>query len=347
VNGAAERAPRRTGADAVELVLRAGGPRLAGLLERTEERLVALAAGHGETLARHATATISAGGKRLRPLLVFLAAGATAGPAGEERLVRAAVAVELIHSASLVHDDVLDAAALRRGAPTVVAAAGRTIATATGDLLFSRAFAELARGGAGALADVRALSAAASALAAGELLQRTDAWDPAISLERYLHRCELKTGSLFEAACRLGALAGDGGETAADDEEATPAALARFGRRIGLAFQLLDDVLDVAGPPERTGKARGTDLLDGTVTLPLILARERDPALARLDLRALRSPEEAEELCERIAATGALASARARALDVVERARAGLPTLPPEQRGALELVAEGVVERYA
>src|SRR6185369_11575534 len=103
--------------------------RLARLLGRTEERLVALAAGHGPTLARHATATISAGGKRLRPLLVFLAAG-DLGDAADERLVRAAVAVELIHSASLVHDDVLDAASLRRGMPTVVAAAGRTTATA-------------------------------------------------------------------------------------------------------------------------------------------------------------------------------------------------------------------------
>ena len=343
MNGAAERHAPRSNAEAVDAVLRAGGPRLAVLLERTEERLVALAAGHGATLARHATTTISAGGKRLRPLLVFLAAGPEANVAVEARLVRAATAVELIHSASLVHDDVLDAAALRRGAPTVVAAAGRTIATATGDLLFSRAFAELADGGAGALADVRALSAAASALAAGELLQRADAWDTAVSLERYLHRCELKTGSLFEAACRLGALASAGGSR----DGALAGALGRFGCRIGLAFQLLDDVLDVSGPAERTGKARGTDLLDGTVTLPLILARERDPALARIDLRALRTPEDAEAICDRIAATGALAVAKERALAVVAEARAELPPLPPAQHEALELVADGVVERYA
>ena len=334
---AAEREATTTTAAAVDRVVRAGGPRLAALLERTEERLVALAAGHGTTLAHHATATISAGGKRLRPLLVFLSAGEMADGAEEARLVRAAVAVELIHSASLVHDDVLDAAALRRGAPTVVAAAGRTIAIATGDLLFSRAFAELAAGG-GQLDDVRALSAAASALAAGELVQRADAWDAGISLERYIRRCELKTGSLFEAACRLGAL-GTGGDVTD--------ALALFGRRIGLAFQLLDDVLDVSGPAARTGKARGTDLLDGTVTLPLILARERDPELAQLDLRALRTRADAGEVCDRIAATGALASAKEHALAVVEQARRGLPVLPPAQQRALELVAEGVVERYA
>jgi geranylgeranyl pyrophosphate synthase len=249
-----------------------------------------------------------------------------------------------------VHDDVLDAAALRRGMPTVVAAAGRTIATATGDLLFSRAFAELAAGG--ELEDVRALSAAASALARGELLQRADAWDPSLPLERYVHRCELKTGSLFEAACRLGALASGTPVSPSGDREHPPAgevteALALFGRRIGLAFQLLDDVLDVSGPASRTGKARGTDLLDGTVTLPLILARERDPGLAQLDLRALRTLEQAEQVCDRIAATGALQAAKERALAVVNEARAGLPELPPPQQHALELVAEGVVERYA
>ena len=218
----------------------------------------------------------------------------------------------------------------------MVAAAGRPIAIATGDLLFSRAFAELATGG--ELDDVRALSAATSDLAAGELIQRADAWDVAVPLERYLHRCELKTASLFEAACRLGALAAGG----------PAAALAAFGRRIGLAFQLLDDVLDVAGPASRTGKARGTDLLDGTVTLPLILARDRDPEIGALDLRSVRTEAQAEELCDRIAATGALAEAKARALAVVAQATEALPgDLPEAQRRTLELVAEGVVERYA
>lgn len=325
----------------VDAVVRAGGPRLATLLDRAEARLGELAAGHGAILARHATATIDAGGKRLRPLLVLLAAGEDAnGEAAEARLVRAAAAVELIHSASLVHDDVLDAAPLRRGAPTVVAAAGRTVATATGDLLFSRAFAELSADGAGEVDDVRALSSAASALAAGELLQREDAWNAEVPLDRYLRRCGLKTGSLFEAACRLGALAAGRGAAVVD-------ALARFGAQVGLAFQLLDDVLDVSGPASRTGKARGTDLLDGTVTLPLILARERDEQLASIDLRAVRTPAEAEAVCDRIAATGALAAAKERALAVVDDARAVLPVLPERQRAALDLVAAGVVERYA
>ncbi|HEY7075332.1 MAG TPA: polyprenyl synthetase family protein [Solirubrobacteraceae bacterium] len=321
-------------AEAVAAVVEAGGAHVPALLERLEARLQEIAGSHGEVLARHAQTTIAAGGKRLRPLLVFVAAGP--GPADPEAVLRAAVAVELVHSATLVHDDVLDAAALRRGRPTVVAAAGRAIATATGDLLFSRAFAELARSR--SVEAVRVLSDASCALAEGELLQREDAWSPSVTPERYLRRCDLKTARLFQAACALGALHGAAGAVEP---------LARFGRRIGLAFQLLDDVLDVSGPAERTGKHRGTDLLDGTVTLPLILARERDPALAALDLRSVRTPDRAEAVCEAIAVTGALESARAQALAMVAEAKRDLPALPEPQQAALELVADGVVDRYS
>jgi geranylgeranyl pyrophosphate synthase len=316
-------------------VAEAAGEHVGRLMVEVEERLATIAAGDGPALAAHAGATIAAGGKRLRPLLVFLCAG---GPPGDpQALVRAAVAVELIHSATLVHDDVLDAAELRRGRPTVVAAAGRDVATATGDMLFARAFSEVAAGG--RVEQVRILSSASSALARGELLQRADAWDVAVRVERYLERCELKTASLFAAAAELGALEGS----------APAAELAEFGRRIGLAFQLLDDVLDVSGPPERTGKRRGTDLLDGTVTLPFIIARERDSSLAGLDLAAaVRSPGQAEALCDRIAATGALDEAKERALRLAGEAKERLPTsLTARQRLTLELVADGVVERYA
>jgi geranylgeranyl pyrophosphate synthase len=110
---------------------------------------------------------------------------------------------------------------------------------------------------------------------------------------------------------------------------------------------MLDDVLDVSGPVERTGKSRGTDLLDGTVTLPLILAREREPGLAQFDLASLSGPAQAEQLCERIAATGALHEARERALAVVADAKAALPAILPDGRAALlDLVADAVVERY-
>jgi geranylgeranyl pyrophosphate synthase len=314
-------------------VLAAGGPELTRLLERTESRLAEVAEAHGPTLGRHATGTLSAGGKRLRPMLVFLCADGDA----DERLVAAAAAVELLHMATLVHDDVLDRAALRRGRPTVYADGGVLAATATGDLLFSRAFAELTASGSEDA--VRALSGASSALARGELMQRADAWSADVTPERYLERCRLKTASLFEASCRLGALFG-GRPPLADP-------LGRFGEQLGLAFQMLDDVLDVAGPAERTGKPRGTDLLDGTVTLPLILARRRDPELS--ELTPSLTPERAAAMCDRIAATGALDDARERALIHVTEAKTSLADLdlPEPRRHALGLVADGVVERYA
>ena len=317
--------------------MEAAGPWVPGLLAAVERRLAELAAAQGPALAAPAGTTIAAGGKRLRPLLVLVAAGEEPRePAG---LVRAGVAVELVHSATLVHDDVLDAAPLRRGSPTVWASRGRDAATATGDALFATAFAELARNGSPEA--IRALSRAGRALALGELLQRADAWDAGVAVERYLHRCELKTARLFEAACTLGVL-----EAGGTPEDA--AVLADFGRRIGLAFQLLDDVLDVSGPAERTGKHRGTDLLDGTVTLPFILARERSPAVARVEPRGITTVAAAEELCDQITATGALEESRARALALVAEAKALLPpTGGTAQRRALELVADSVVARYA
>jgi geranylgeranyl pyrophosphate synthase len=291
-----------------------------------EKRLREIAA-----VEQHSLATVAAGGKRLRPLLVFVAG---LGSGAQEALSRAAAAVELIHSATLVHDDVLDDAPLRRGHETVFAAAGRRAATATGDLLFSSAFTELARNG--TVAQLRALSGASAALARGELMQRADAWRADVTLERYLKRCELKTARLFAAAGELGALVAGGPP------------LGPFGHAIGLAFQLLDDVLDITGPAERTGKRRGTDLLDGTVTLPLILARQHSPELQSLDLRTIVDPADAEAVCELIEATGAGAEARQIALELVETAKRELPTeLPPRQREALELVATGLVDRYS
>jgi geranylgeranyl pyrophosphate synthase len=331
-------APDQAPSDVDAIVTRAG-PALRDRLTRVEARLAMVSRAWSGPLAAHAAATIAAGGKRLRPLLVLLAGEAAAADGGEEALVRAATAVELVHSASLVHDDVLDSAALRRGQVTVAAAAGREVAVATGDLLFSRAFAELARNG--SADQLRALSDASSALVAGELLQREDAYRSDVTVERYLLRCELKTGRLFEAACRLGVLAAGGDVELAD-------AIGAYGGRIGLAFQILDDVLDVTGPAERTGKQPGTDLLDGTVTLPLILAREADEGLAELDLATVAGPAQAAQLCARIAATAALEDSRRRALSLVEEARSGLPErVGARERELLELVAVGVVQRYS
>ncbi|WP_309233623.1 polyprenyl synthetase family protein [Conexibacter sp. W3-3-2] len=320
-------------------IAQAAGPHVAPLMGAVEELLGEIAAGTAPQLAPYGAATIAAGGKRLRPLLVLVAAGAPEPGRDTASLVRAAAAVELVHSATLVHDDVLDDAPMRRGAPTVYASAGRAMATCAGDQLFARAFSLLVQ--TGRPDEIRALSDAGSGLARGELLQRADAWDATVSLDRYLLRCELKTARLFEAACALGVM--ESGRPDAD-----PTVLGSFGRRIGLAFQLLDDVLDVSGPVERTGKHRGTDLLDGTVTLPFIVARERDPQLAALDPRTITTPQQAEEVCDAIAATGALDAAREQALELVAGARRDIPAdLPEAQRRALDLVATGVVARYA
>jgi geranylgeranyl pyrophosphate synthase len=310
----------------VTAVLDASSRWLPAQLGRVEEMLREQSDGHGEALAADAAMTREAGGKRLRPMLVLLCAGEEGGDAA----VWAATAIELVHMATLVHDDVLDAAPLRRGRPTVAATTGRDRATATGDLLFSRAFALLAEPR--ELRAIELLSAASVALARGELAQRRDAYDTTVSEQRYLERCRLKTATLFECACLLGR-----------DERA----LGEFGAAIGLAFQLLDDVLDVAGPPERTGKARGTDLLDGTVTLPLVLAAESDPGILATDLGRLDAAA-AEALCERIAATGALRRVRARALEMVAAAKRRLDSagIEQERRHLLDLVADGVVQRY-
>jgi geranylgeranyl pyrophosphate synthase len=320
VNRAAVPAP-------VTQVLDVAGSWLPAAMAEVEARLEAIAAEGGGPLSDDATATLSAGGKRLRPLLVLVCAG----PESAGSATPAAAAVELVHMATLVHDDVLDDAPLRRGLPTVLARSGPSRAIAAGDLLLSRAFAELASRG--DRDRVALLAASSVALARGELAQRRDAFDLEIGAERYLERCRLKTAALFECACAIGA---------------TGIKLAGFGRRIGLAFQLLDDVLDVTGPPERTGKARGTDLRDGTVTLPLILARERDPVLARVELASL-APRPAEELCDRIVATGATDEVRRLARRYVTEAKEDLEqaALGPERRRLLDLVADGIVERYA
>jgi geranylgeranyl pyrophosphate synthase len=329
-----------------EQVLEAAGERVRGSIAGVERVLGKIVESHGEPLGRSARQTLAAGGKRLRPLLVLISgeagdvdAAQDAVGDGDGALVRAAAATELVHMATLVHDDVVDAADVRRGSPTVFATSGRDAATASGDFLFSRAFALLERNC--DQRQVRALSEACLDLARGELVQRHDAYSATIDEARYLYRCGLKTASLFVAACKLGSLAAGAGEHEAG-------ALGRFGHKMGLAFQVLDDVLDVAGPAERTGKHRGTDLLEGTTTLPLILAARSDPALRATDLRTITSRRQAEEVSDRIAATQALEQSRQIAAGLVAEAKLELEReLDAEVTELLHLVADGVVSRYS
>ncbi len=266
-----------------------------------EARLDEAVAVGGGLVATTGAETLRAGGKRLRPVLTYLCSGRR----GRDRpeLVTAGCAVELVHMATLVHDDQLDRAPLRRGVVTVWHEHGPRIATATGDHLFARAFGELVQ--TGDMVAVSLLSDACYALARGEILQREQAGDPTVTPEAYLQRCRLKTGELFAAAAGLGGRFG--GMSDADIHR-----LREFAIELGLAFQIADDILDCDGNPDTTGKPLGTDLLDGTVTLPLILASERDPEVAAVIARGA-GPTDVLPTLARVSRCGAVRDARAEA----------------------------------
>lgn len=311
------------------------------LLALCEQRLRASVAGHRRELVEPATDTLAAGGKRVRPLLVFCSAPAPAlaDPVRRELLLSAAAAVELVHMATLVHDDLLDGAPLRRGRPTVAQALGADRAVGTGDYLFARAFAELTR--TGMPEAVRELAGAARDLSQGEMDQQRAAFDFALAEAAYLSRCRGKTAALFSVACRLGAHVGGAGRDAQDR-------LAAFGENVGMAFQIFDDILDLAGAPAATGKRRGTDLRDGTVTLPVILALQLEPGL-RPALEAAASGDDQDALCDRLAAHGGAEEARRRALEYVAAARTAVLDGPTDGADvhALTEIADGVVDRYS
>ena len=294
-------------------------PSLERYLARLEERLEVAAASHPGVLADVAAESFQAGGKRLRPVLTFLSAHPDRRQ--DETCVGAGAAVELIHMATLIHDDMLDGADLRRGQPTIWVAHGREIAKAAGDYLFARAFAELAA--TATIEDVRILADAALALARGEALQRRQAFRADTRVEDYMRRTSLKTGKLFEASCRLGG----GGD-----------AMGEFGLALGIAFQIADDILDCTGEFDTTGKAAGVDLRDGTPTLPLILAARSDDAVGR----ALAG-EDVPDALERVAASDALDESRRVARSYAERARQTLAGL--ENVDALRALTYAVVDR--
>jgi geranylgeranyl pyrophosphate synthase len=288
-------------------------PGLQEYLDALEERLARTVASHPGVVAAVGNEALAAGGKRLRPLLVFLST-----PPGHEPSIAAGIAVELVHMATLVHDDLIDRAHFRRGMPAAWSVHGPDAARATGDYLFARAFAELTA--TGDAASVEVLARATLCLARGEALQRTQTRDPSTTVEAYLDRCALKTGKLFEAACRLG---GGSGE---------------YGLALGVAFQIADDVLDCTGATIETGKIAGTDLRDGTPTLPLLLAAQEDDVV-----RAALAGGPMDGALVRVAATGALERSRAVALDYADRARACLNG--ELHRDELETLTHAVVNR--
>ena len=279
---------------------------------------------------------ISAGGKRIRPRLVLLFAEAL-GFEGPESYELAAI-VEFIHTATLLHDDVVDESALRRGRATANAMFGNAASVLVGDFLYSRAFQMMVSVNRMRVLDV--LADATNVIAEGEVLQLMNMHDPDLSVDDYLQVIRFKTAKLFEASARLGAVL-------AGAEAAVEEACAGYGRSLGTAFQLVDDLLDYEGKSTELGKNVGDDLREGKPTLPLLLAMERGtPAERSLIRQAIENGElqKLPEILAIVARTGALAATRAAAQVEADQARAALALLPPSRarEALLELCVRSI-----
>lgn len=262
---------------------------------------------------------INSGGKRMRPALVLLTAGAM-GYQGTHHHELAAV-VEFIHTATLLHDDVVDESELRRGRQTANAAFGNAASVLVGDFLYSRAFQMMV-----AVDNMRVmqvLSDATNIIAEGEVLQLMNCHDADVDEERYMQVIHYKTAKLFEAAARLGGIIGEA-------EAGVEAALASYGMHLGTAFQLVDDVLDYSGQEADTGKHLGDDLAEGKPTLPLIHAMQHGtPEHAACVRQAIEEGgrDAFPEVLLAIQQSGALEHTRARAAKEAEQARAAISLL--------------------
>ncbi len=303
-----------------------------------EDRLVVVGKRAPATLVQPALETLTSEGKRLRPLLLVLSAGL--GEPERESLLKASTAIEVLHTATLIHDDIVDRAETRRGQPTTVGAYGREIAIATGDYLFAESFADLAEIGDPRL--VRAFSEAAEGLAAGELEQYR-ASGATVELEAYLEHIRKKTAGLFKAACVAGGTLGGLSLRQID-------ALATYGNALGIAFQMSDDVMDLVGKPGLMGKGIGTDLAEGTVTLPVIFALQDGDS--DTIWRVLEASDPAPDLLEAgiqaVLATDAVEKTEVWARGEIDAAIEGLELLPDRpERALLEAIAAEVVGRNA
>jgi len=260
---------------------------------------------------------IDSGGKRLRPMLVILASHAC-GYQGRHHVTLAAI-IEFIHTATLLHDDVVDDSALRRGKETAHAVWGNAASVLVGDFLYSRSFQMMV--GVDSMRVMEVLANTTNTIAEGEVEQLLNMHDPEVNQERYFSVIEKKTARLFEAACQLGAVL--------TRREDLATALATFGRELGTAFQVADDVLDYMADADKLGKNSGDDLAEGKVTLPLILCREQageedrkliDESIRKGDLGQIH------RITSLIRDSGALDQARQVAQD---RANAALAAIAP------------------
>ncbi len=274
---------------------------------------------------------IHSGGKRLRPLLVVLAARAF-GYTGDKHIALAAI-IEFIHTATLLHDDVVDASAMRRGQSTANTVWGNEASVLTGDFLYSRAFEMMVD--VGNMRVMEILAKTTNTIAEGEVLQLLHCHDPEVTEENYLRVIYSKTAKLFEAAARLGAVI-------SDQPQVVEESLAKYGMHLGTAFQLIDDVLDYSADSEALGKNVGDDLAEGKPTLPLLYALRTGNATQRQLLRAAIEKGGLEHIAAVVAAiesTGANAYTARKAEDEAQCAVQALAAVPesPYKQALLDL----------
>jgi heptaprenyl diphosphate synthase len=284
-------------------------------------------------VAEASTHLIKAGGKRLRPALVMISS--RAGEPGRRATDLAATAIELVHLATLYHDDVIDETETRRGVPTAHAKWGTDVAVLAGDYLFARGSAL----GADAGGEVPGILARAIAeVCEGQIAETETVGDPLRPVDDFLDTIGKKTGALFRASCDLGAATSGAAGGARR-------ALLDFGSHLGLAFQMVDDLLDLTGDPRVTGKTPGTDLKEGVYTLPVLLACRVDPDLPR---RLREGARRLDDVLPVLEATGALSEAFSRARGEAQAAEEALQGLPDsEWRRALHDVLDGVLAQVA
>ena len=298
----------------------AGADFLASAMERVDEVIRARLSSKVALVDQIGRYIVEAGGKRVRPRLLLLFADALGheGPAQHEL----AATVEFIHTATLLHDDVVDESSLRRGRATANALFGNAASVLVGDFLYSRAFQMMVSVNQMRVLDV--VADATNVIAEGEVLQLMNMHDPDLAVEDYLQVIRFKTAKLFEASARLGAILGKA-------DAATEEACADFGRRLGTAFQLVDDLLDYEGRSEELGKNVGDDIREGKATLPVLLAMERCSPEEREMLRqAIRTGEveRLSQIIDVVRRTGAIEATRSAAEEEIARARANLDVLP-------------------
>lgn len=299
-------------------------------MERVEGILLSSAGDSFHSLVSDAsTHLIRAGGKRVRPALVLLSS--RAGNWGRPETDLAAAALELVHLATLCHDDVIDETEMRRGVPTVHSRWGVEIAVLAGDFLFARGSSLGAEAG-GEVPGI--LARAIADVCEGQIVETSTLGDADRSIDEYMETIRGKSAALFSAACELGA-------STAVVPSSQRVALTSFGEQLGLAFQIVDDLLDFVGDPEVTGKVPGTDLREGVFTLPVLLACQRDEAL-RARIRA--GERELATVLPKLQATGAVAATMEMAATRAEAAVAALGRLPSaEWRSSLEGMVDSVM----